>query len=366
MKFITTQNKLNDALSRAARVVTRNSTLPLLSCILLEAEKDVVVVRSSNLDLGVEIRFPARVEKPGTVAVSGSVLSNFVSLCRDDRGISFSLEEGELVVSGGGRTARIKRVPHEEFPVLPQIRDGARITLEIGDLLRALRAVFYSASLTALKPELASVFLKCGGGSLVCAATDAFRLAEKRLQLKKEISFDPFLLPVKSVADVVRIFDGIEGDTELAVDKNQCSIACGDIYLTSRLIDGVFPDYEQFMPTGRQTEVVVLRHDFLNALKATSIFSDQFHQVSLRIGPAERVFEVETKNADIGAHTELLQAALEGDDVSMRFNGRYLMDPLQTINSDSIILRFNGAEKPVVLSGVGDQSFRYLVMPMNR
>ena len=366
MKFITTQNKLNDALSRAARVVTRSSTLPVLSCVLLEAEKDVVVVRSSNLDLGVEIRFPARVEHSGTAAVSGSVLSNFVSLCRDDRGISFSLEDGELIVSGGGRTARIRRVPHEEFPVMPQIHGGSRITLPVGDLLRVLRAVAYSASLTNLKPELASIFLKCAGGSLVCAATDAFRLAEKRLQLKKEVSFERFLLPVKSVTDIVRIFDGVEGDATLTVDKNQCSISCGDIYLTSRLVDGVFPDYEQFMPSGRQTEVVVLRQDFLNALKATSIFSDQFHQVSMRIGPTEGVFEVETKNADIGVHTELLQAALEGDDVSMRLNGRYLMDPLQAINSDSLILRFNGAEKPVVLSGVGDQSFRYLVMPMNR
>ncbi len=366
MKFITTQNKLNDALSRAARVATRSTTLPILSCVLLEAEKDVVIVRSSNLDLGVEIRFPARVEKSGTAAVSGSVLSNFVSLCRDDRGISFSLEDGELVVSGGGRTARIRRFPHEEFPVMPQVRDGSSITLGVADLLRALRAVAYSASLTTLKPELASIFLKCGGGSLVCAATDAFRLAEKRLRLKKEISFDTFLLPAKSAGDILRIFDGLDGGAVLTVDKNQCSILCGDVYLTSRLIDGVFPDYEQFMPTGRQTEVVVLHQDFLNALKVTSIFSDQFHQVSMRISPTEGVFEIETKNADVGAHTELLQATLEGDEVVMRFNSRYLMDPLQAINSDNLILRFNGAEKPVVLSGVGDQSFRYLVMPMNR
>jgi DNA polymerase-3 subunit beta len=366
MKFTTTHERLHNALSRAVRVTTKNTALPLLSCVLIEAHGDVVSIRASNLDVGVEIKIPARVSAAGVSALPGNILGNFIALGSGDRAVDFTLENGEVAIAGGGRDARIRRMAHEEFPVVPKVSDGERFSLPVADLVRCLRAVSYSAALTTLKPELSSVSVTCDGGFLTCAATDAFRLAEKRVRLRRDASCGTFLVPAKSVGDIVRVLDALPGDADALVNKNQCSISCGDVYLTSRLTDGVFPDYEQFMPKERQTEALVLRQDFLNALKATSIFSDQFQQVSMRISPAEGVFEMETRNESVGSHTELLNATLEGSDVAIRLNGRYLMDPLQAISSDSLILRFNGGDKPIVMSGVGDQTFRYLVMPMNR
>ena len=138
------------------------------------------------------------------------------------------------------------------------------------------------------------------------------------------------------------------------------------IYLTSRVIDGSFPDYKQIVPKEFKTEVVVLKQDLLNALKLSNIFSDKFNQVNLLINPAKKIFELSSSNNDIGENKTYLDATLSGEEVQLGFNYKYFFDCFQSINSDSVSIRTNGAQKPIIVSGVSDNSFIYLIMPMNR
>jgi DNA polymerase-3 subunit beta len=138
------------------------------------------------------------------------------------------------------------------------------------------------------------------------------------------------------------------------------------VYLTSRVIDGVFPDYRQILPKEFKTEAVVLKQDLLSSLKLSNIFSDKFNQVNFSIKPKAKMFEISSINSDVGENKTNLDATMTGEDVELGFNFKYFLDCFQSINSDSISIKLNQSSKPMVISGVSDKSFTYLIMPMNR
>ena len=149
-------------------------------------------------------------------------------------------------------------------------------------------------------------------------------------------------------------------------NKNQISFSSDGSYLTSRVIDGVFPDYRQIVPKEFTTEVVVLKQDLLNALKLSNVFSDKFNQVDLLIKPKEKIFELSSKNTDIGENKTYLDAVMSGDSVELSFNYKYFYDCFQSISTDSVSVKLNESSKPLVIGGASDNSFTYLIMPMNR
>jgi DNA polymerase-3 subunit beta len=149
-------------------------------------------------------------------------------------------------------------------------------------------------------------------------------------------------------------------------NKNQISFSSDDVYLTSRVIDGVFPHYRQIIPKTSSTNATVLKQDLLNALKLSNIFSDKFNQVNLKITPKEKVFELSSANNDIGENKTYLDAAMGGEGVELGFNYKYFLDCFQSITTDSVSIKASGASSPLVISPVSDPSFIYLIMPMNR
>lgn len=138
------------------------------------------------------------------------------------------------------------------------------------------------------------------------------------------------------------------------------------IYLTSRVVDGNFPDYKQILPKEFTAETTVLKNDLIQALKISNVFVDTFNQVRFLIDKKQKQFTISSKNSDIGEHTTSIGAVIEGEPVSMGFNYRYITDCFQSLSGDSVILRFSGVHKPLIIQSVDDASFTYLVMPMNR
>lgn len=366
MKIECVKEKVRDVVSKAEKVSGKNPTLPVLSCLLIQAKKGNLVIKATNLDLGIEITTPAKVEKEGEVAVPGHILSGYLSNTNNEKNILIELVEKNLVVSTKNSKATIKAQPHEDFPMIPAVSDGKGFKIGAKDLVNGLKSVWYSSSTSTMKPELSSVYIHSEGPSLFFAATDSFRLAEKKINLKKDIDVSDILIPFKNVSEIVRIFDNINDELDVQVSKNQISFSGGGIYLTSRLVEGNFPDYKQIIPKEKKTEVVVLKEDFINSLKTANIFSDSFNHVNFKIKPAVKTFEIGSKNSNIGESRNTVQAVLEGEELDINFNYKYVADCLQSINSDSLALSFNGLSKPVIIKGVGDASFLYLVMPMNR
>ena len=139
-----------------------------------------------------------------------------------------------------------------------------------------------------------------------------------------------------------------------------------NVYLTSRIVEGTFPDYKQIIPKEITSKAIILKQDLINSLKTSLIFSDAFNQLTLRLSPKAKDFEIESKNSTVGENINTVDSVLEGDDITINVNHRYFTDCFQSITTDSISLGFSGQTKPIVVQGVGDTSFLYIVMPMNQ
>ncbi len=363
MKIECIKDKLQNIVAKAEKISGKNLTLPVLKCLLLVAKKNSFSVKSTNLDLGVDFTLPVKTIKEGITAVPAATLNSAISNI-PHKNITLELVGNNLRISSPSGTTLIKTLPYEDFPLLPTLSDATTFSLPVPEFLKGLRSVFYSASSSSIKPELGSVYLYSHDGALKFVATDSFRLAEKSVPLRE--TFPPTLIPIKNVPEIIRVFEDAEGNLEIRETKNQIAFLSPGCFLTSRVVEGTFPDYQQIIPKEATTEAVFLKEDALNALKAATVFSDRSNYVNLSLFPRRKLFEVTAKNSDVGESVQTISSTLSGEDVEMRFNYRYLMDCFSSIPSESISFSFGSPREPLIVRGRNDRSFTYLVMPMNR
>lgn len=366
MKVECIKNKLTDAVRKTERVVNKNNNLPVLSCLLLRASGGVFSVIGTNLDLGIQTEFSTRVFSEGVVAVPAHVLSGFLSQLPGEGVVVLEEVGGGLLISTKHTTTTIQTLNPNDFPSIPVVGGGPQVLLPAPDVVRGFEAVWYGSATSSMKPELSSVCVYTDHNEVVFVATDSFRLAEKRIPIKKNIELPTLLIPFKNVVDIMKVFEGVRDNIILSINKNQISLQGGGLRVTSRVIDGTFPDYQQIIPKSFDTEVLLLKQDLSAALRVSAVFSGAFHQVGFRAAPAKKTFEVTAENGQIGKNTMLLDASVKGEEVEVGFNQRYLTDCFPAITTDSVTLGFNGPHKALVLKGAGDRSFTYLVMPVNK
>ncbi|MEK7143247.1 MAG: DNA polymerase III subunit beta [Patescibacteria group bacterium] len=365
MKIECLVERLKEAVQQVERITGKNLTLPVLNSILIIASGKTLKFRATNLDLGIEIEIPARIEKEGLVLVPGGILNMVVSTLYDSKNITLEKVNQNLHLTTTKNNITIKTYPEDDFPTIPVIK-GETFVFDMEKIIGALKSVSYSASFSDIKPEISSVYVYEHNNDLVFVATDSFRLAEKRIKIKKPQALTGVLVPIKNVVEIIRVFNGLEGEAIISVSKNQISFSYQNIYLTSRLIDGVFPDYNQIIPKEHKTEAVILRQDILGALKTGAVFSGKFNEVGIMISPKQKTFEVRTKHQETGESTTKINGAVSGEEIEVNFNHKYIFDSFQSIADDSVIFSFSGAGRPLTIRGAGDKSFLYLVMPMNR
>jgi DNA polymerase-3 subunit beta len=366
MKAECIKEKFCVAVSKTEKITGKNMTLPILSCILIEARGSSLILKATNLDLGIEIRIPAKILEEGVVAVPGAILNGFLSNLLGDNNLSLEEKEGNLHIINSSSKTTIKSFPVDDFPTIPKVKDGKIYEMDSQNLVKGLKSVWYSASLSNIKPELSSVYIHPKDESLVFVATDSFRLAEKAIKFKKNSDFENILIPFKNVVDLLKIISDERDSLAITSTKNQISFEYKDIYIVSRVIEGNFPDYQQIIAKEFKTEVIVLKQDLINILKLSNIFSDSFNQINIRVSPKDKTLEIKSKNSSVGENINKLSATITGEEIEINFNHKYIIDCFQSIDSDSISLSFNGLNKPMVIKGISDKSFTYLVMPMNR
>jgi len=360
------KEKLSYAISKAERITGKNITLPILSCVLLEAKDSILTIKATNLDLGIEISIPAKVVKTGSIAVSGSVLYNFISNINNDKNVNLEVIDGNLKVYTKHNQSIIKAFPIDDFPNIPKIKNEKTFNFNVPGLIKGFKSVLYSSSVSTIRPVLSSILVASEEDSVVFVATDSFRLAEKKIGVKKHKEFNQILIPFKNTGEIIRTLEDIKDDVEVCLNDNQISFSYENLYLTSRVIDGNFPDYKQIIPKEQKTEVVVLKQDFLSGLRISNIFADKFSQVTFKISTKDKKISISTKNSDIGENINNIDAVIKGEELTISFNYKYIIDCFQSIDSDSISLSFSDNNRPMIIKGVGDKSFLYLVMPMNK
>ncbi len=366
MKLECVKQKLEEVVIRADRITAKNSTLPVLQCILLIVKESILTIRATNLDLGIEITLPVKSSVDGVVAIPSSTLAHYLSSLQNEASLTLELIDNTVVIICGKSKASIKTLPYEDFPTIPLIAEGESSLFKTSEFIMGLKSVWYSASVSSIKPELSSVFVHKQDKELLFVATDSFRLAEKKTPFKGGDELKDLLIPFKNIPEIIRTLEGGEEEFRLSFNKNQLSFYGKSFSLTSRIIDGNFPDYTQIIPKNHTTEVIVLKQDLLSFLKLNTIFSDKFNQIHFSVKPSNKEFELSSRNSEVGENVTTLEGSFEGEDLEINFNYKYILDCFQSIQSESVSLQFNGSNRPLIIRGVGDHSFLYLAMPMNR
>lgn len=365
MKLECGKEKIKELIIAADRITSKNTTLPILNSILLILDNNILKIRSTNLDIGVEFKIPVKMYESGVVVVPGIILNNTLSNLINSKNIIMEVVDKNLKLSTEYNTIIIKTEPVEDFPTLPKIQNGESFNIPTQKIIDGLKSVWYSASNSDIKPEISSVFIYQENDSIIFVSTDSFRLAEKKIIQKGLKEFTGIIIPYKNINEIIKVFDGLGKNIDIIFNKNQISFTYEGIYLTSRIIDGIFPDYKQIIPKEYKTEVIVLKQDFIDSLKLINVFSDKFKKVNIKIDVKSKVFNLSSKN-DSGENNTKINATISGNDTDLCFNYKYIMDCFQSIGSDSVTLQFSGDNKPMIIKSVGDNSFTYLVMPINK
>ena len=356
--------QLQQALESVARVSTKHVTLPVLQCVLLDVKKDSLTIKATNLEIGIESKISVTNDEEFLITVPAITLLQTISLL-DDVKVSLYQEGDILVVEGKKAKTNIKTFDFDECLTIHKLTEKVQ---KINNKLFSLgvKTAAFACSQSSIKPELGSInIFQKKEHSLTFVATDSFRLMEKTVPQKGVILDEAILVPQKNALEIARLCDMNESSSELQFNENQCALNFNnDLYITSRLTSGSFPDYEQIIPKEYVSHVTILKQDLIQAFKRSSIFLNKFQQVGIHINKND--LTISANNGEVGTTTESIRATTEGEELTLSFNQRYISDCLSHFNDDSIVLHFAGIGRPLVITGVNDTSTRYLVMPMNR
>jgi len=366
MDFTCNREIIQKCIMSADRVTSKNSSLPILSSVLLTTNSKSIIIRATNLEVGVEFQIPADVKRDGNVAIPGALFSNILTSIPDEETITISVTDNVCKIITKTKNITIKGFIPDDFPTIPVINEGESFTIQSQSFIQGVKAVLMSAAVSDIKPEISSVYIYQKEKYLIFAATDSFRLAEKKINYTGGHISQGVIIPIKNIIEIIKIFESINENILFKITKTQISCVSKSVYITSRVIQGVYPDYEQILPKNNTTEILVLKQDLINTIKLSTLFSDKFNKIQFIINPQQKKCLITTKNSDIGETESNLTATMSGEPIEISLNGKHLFDCLNTIDQDSIVIQCNGFNKPAVIRGVGDQSFTYLTMPLTK
>lgn len=354
---------LEHALAISERFCGKNVTLPILGNVLLEAGEGGLTVRATNLEHAIELVVPGEVKSIGKVSVPARVISSLVQATQEDK-IHLEVKQGNLAVSSDTRQSRVNGVSAEDFPLIPKIKNLAAFGVNAGILGRALAHVLPAVSSSDFKPELGGVLFRASQGSLVLAATDTFRLAEERVATTKSPASEILgIVPGRACQEMVRVLgDYPDEDVKVSLGENQIWLEVGPARVTSRLIEGAFPEYQAIIPSKFEMSVFLPKSDFLSAVRSSSIFSSKLQDVALAF--SKGAVEITSANPEVGEYRTKLAAAFNGKDLNISFNCRYLLDGMHAMEEEEIFFGCGAPSSPALLRNKSASGLVYVVMPI--
>jgi DNA polymerase-3 subunit beta len=379
MKLVCSQAELNASLQLVSRAVAARPTHPVLANVLLTADAATgrLSLTGFDLSLGIQTSLPAAVESSGAITLPARLFGEIVSRLSSDSPISLSCPEGEeqVELTSHSGSYRMRGMPADDFPDLPLVQTGTPIRLDAESLVRGLRATLFASSSDEAKQLLTGVHLQLGAEGLECAATDGHRLAVLRLPhaLAEDVAAEggePFAVtvPARSLRELERLLAGRSSGEPLSLfcERGQVVVLSADQVLTSRSLDGTYPNYRQLLPPAFQRRILLDRRGFVAALERVAVLADQHNNVvKLSADPVAGKVMIRADAQDVGSGSEALAADIEGEALEIAFNVRYLLDGLKAMAAERVALQANAPTTPAVLVPVdGEETFTYLVMPV--
>lgn len=376
MKFSCRQGDLSRGLSTVSHAVSNRSTLPILSNILLLADRGRVKLAATNLEISITCWIDAQVEEEGAITVPAKLLTDLVSrLPQAPVELAVADNSNTLNIRGQGSNANIKGMAAEEFPLVPGAEGGEPPVLLDAVLLKELIAeVAFAATDDDNRPVLTGVLMQVSDEKITFAAADAFRLAVRSAAFPGDgHKRGDIIIPARSLHELARILPA-EGPVEVVITPNrsQALFHTPGVDMVTRLIEGTFPNYRQIIPDGFTTRAVLTTRSFAEAIKRAELFArDSSNILRLRLAPGGNdglepgTVTIEATSEDLGDDTDVLAAVVSGPELSIIFNVRYLVDVLAVVDAAEVTLELTASTKPGLLRPVSEVAYQYIIMPMH-
>ncbi len=367
MKLIILRDNLKAGLDVVGRAVGQNLNLPILGSVLISVKGKQVELAATNLELTITKNISGKVLEEGSILAPYQTLTSIINNSLSERINLEVTRQGNMVIKGDNYEANIQLANREEFPIISQIKPREKIVSVDSSVLRdALARVIIAAEVSDLRPEISGILFLGELEALRLVATDSFRLAEAKIsgeQFKNNLGEGfKFIVPFRTAQELTRILKDGES-ISFYTEKNQFFVRTEDAALSSRLIEGNFPDYEAIVPKEIDTEVVLDRAELSGALRLSSVFAGHTSDVKLKIKD-KKVLEIYSSNSAIGENNYLIPAKISGPEMEAAFNWRYLLDGLKGGTSENVFLGLNGSERPAVIKNPDDESYFYILMPI--
>lgn len=373
MKLSCLQENLAKGISIVSRVVSTRAVLPVLNNILLATDDGRLKLAATDLSTSITCWIGAKVEEDGEITVPARLLSDFVSTLPSAQ-IEMELvtRTKSLHLKCAQFEADIRGIDAQDFPLIPADVSDHKLTIPPATLRQMIEQVTLAAATDESRPVLTGALVEFRDSELTMVAADGFRLSLRKAPLTEEVP-EPMdvIIPARALRELARVSAEEEEPVEIIVtpDRNQVLFRLSNVEVVSQLIEGKFPDYNQIIPTSYGTRVVINTHDLMRGARISVLFSrDVANIIRLEMIPGSELTPgrlIVESTAEVGQNVGELDAVVEGEQMEIAFNGRYLIDMLNVIGSEQVALETTNPSRPGILKPVGDSNLVYVIMPMH-
>ncbi len=326
LKIFSLQENLKQGLALVGHVSGKNINLPILNNVLVKAEEGKIRLIATNLEIGVISTVRGKIEREGLFTVSSKIISDCINLLPNKK-IGLEQKDNDLLVDCENYQAKVKGQSAEEFPLIPEVDRKHYFSAEAEEVKKAVSQVIFATAASETRLELSGVLFIFSGNNLTIAATDSYRLAEKKIQIKSNSEEEKkIIVPAKTLQELLRILsvnlgDEVEEKTseiKFYISENQILFTYGSTELVSRLIEGQYPDYQQIIPTASKTKISIDRQELIRAVKMASLFSKAgINDVNLDFPAGKNQVVISSVSGQTGENITNLEARVSGDDNSI-------------------------------------------------
>ena len=367
MEIEVSQEKLARALNVVSRVaVGAKSTLPILSNVLIRVDDSKVSFITTNLDMAVVDYVPVISAKDGTITVPARLLAEFVQNLPRGEKIKLMVDGTKVKTSAGKYSSVINGVAADDFPELPEIDEKKAVIYRMGvdEFKVGLSEVVIAASGDTTRPALTGVYFNTDNNTLYVAATDGYRLAEREF-ISKVQSEVKAIVPTASLQEVLRSIPEDAEEIEILFDEAQVRFRMGELEITSKLIDGTFPDYRQLIPKNNEVKISVDRDELNRIVKIAALFARESNRAITCEADAEKgTFAVSSISNEVGENQSVLETKVDKSG-KVKLDSRFLMDALNVLEEERVKMEFSLGSTPVLLMNENDKKYRHIIMPLN-
>jgi len=361
LKITCSRDELNRQLAIVSRAASTRTTVQVLAGVLLRSEGEKLELSATDMEISLRTPLDAEVTTEGATVVPGKLLAELVRLLPGEEvSIEHRRGEGVVEVMSGAAVYRIHTYNAEDFPRLPDPAGTTMVPIDAGALLETAAKVSRAASRDESRPVLTGILVRFEGENLVMAATDSYRLAVKETAMSVPGPELDAIVPARALMELSRVAQGAS-ELHLGLQENQVLFTSDSILLTTRRIEGQFPNYHQLLPESFESEVTLPRDELLEVVRRVSVMAQRNAPLRLRFAEGELTVSAQTQ--DVGEAHETMPAAFSGEALDIGFNPEFLRDGIESVDGDELRLKLISPLRPAVLQGTGDD-FSYLIMPI--